>query len=124
MSSAEKAVLTSVAPQPPPSVHEVQPQPAPAPDSRPWWQKLVVPALVLFLAATVVIAPQVAKLLEESERLAGNQQQQGLILVSDARQASATNYKAKADLSQANLAYLLAWAELQRTMGCTPGAQG
>ena len=72
----------------------------------------------------VNVALQVAKLREESERLAGNQQQHGLILVSDVRQASAANYKAKADLLQANLAYLLAWAELQRTMGRTPGAQG
>jgi len=72
----------------------------------------------------VNVALQVAKLREESERLAGNQQQQGLVLVSDVRQASAANYKAKADLLQAKLAYLLAWAELQRTMGRTPGAQG
>jgi outer membrane protein TolC len=70
----------------------------------------------------VNVALQAAKLREESERLARNQQQQGLILVSDVRQASAANYKAKADLLQANLAYLLAWAELQRTMGRTPGA--
>lgn len=54
MSTAEKAVLTSVVAQPPPSVHEVQPQTAPAPDSKPWWQKLAVPALVLFLAGAVV----------------------------------------------------------------------
>ena len=71
----------------------------------------------------VNVALQVAKLREESERLAGNQQQQGVILISDMRQASAANYKAKADLLQANLAYLLAWAELQRTMGRTPGAR-
>jgi outer membrane protein len=71
----------------------------------------------------VNVAVQVAKLREESERLSRNQQQQGLILVSDVRQASAANYKAKADLLQANLAYLLAWAELQRTIGRTPGAQ-
>jgi outer membrane protein TolC len=63
------------------------------------------------------------KLREESERLANNQQQQGLILISDFRHASAANYRAKADLLQANLAYLLAWAELQRTIGRTPGAQ-
>ena len=69
----------------------------------------------------VNVALQDAKLREESERLARNQQQQGLILVSDVRQASAANYKAKADLLQANLAYLLASAELQRTMGRTPG---
>src|SRR5215472_16926476 len=71
----------------------------------------------------VNVALQVVKLREESERLAANQQQQGLVLVSDVRQASAANYKARADLLQANLAYLLAWAELQRTMGRTPGAQ-
>ena len=71
----------------------------------------------------VNVALQGSKLREESERLAGNQQQQGLILISDVRHASAANYKAKADLLQANLAYLLAWAELQRTMGRTPGAQ-
>lgn len=70
------------------------------------------------------VALQVAKLREEGERLAGNQQQQGLILISDVRQASTANYKAKADLLQANLSYLLAWAELQRTMGRTPGARG
>jgi outer membrane protein TolC len=71
----------------------------------------------------VNVALQVAKLREESQRLAGNQQQQGLILVSDLRQASAASYKAKADLLQANLAYQLAWAELQRAMGRTPGVQ-
>jgi outer membrane protein TolC len=71
----------------------------------------------------VNVALQVAKLREESERLSRNQQQQGVVLISDVRHASAANYKAKADLLQANLAYLLAWAELQRTMGRTPGAQ-
>jgi len=45
-----------------------------------------------------------------------------LIVVSDVRQASAANYKVKADLLQANLAYFMAWAELQRTMGRTPKA--
>jgi outer membrane protein TolC len=69
----------------------------------------------------VNVAAQAAKLREESERLANNQQQQGLVLISDVRQATAATYKAKADLLQANLAYLLAWAELQRTVGRTPG---
>ena len=72
----------------------------------------------------VNVAAQAAKLREESERLANNQQQQGLVLISDVRHATAANYKAKADLLQANLAYLLAWAELERTVGRTPGAQG
>src|SRR6516164_9856831 len=39
----------------------------------------------------VNVALQVAKLREESERLAGNQQQQGLVLVSDVWHASAAN---------------------------------
>src|SRR5215813_3145952 len=47
MSAAEKPVLTSVPVQPATSVHEVQPQPAPTPHGKPWWQKLAVPALVL-----------------------------------------------------------------------------
>ena len=55
MSTAEKAVLTSVPSDRLPSVHEVQPQPAPAPQGKPWWQKLAVPALVLFLAAAIVV---------------------------------------------------------------------
>ena len=37
------------------------------------------------------------------------------------RQAAAASYKAKAELLQANLAKLLAWAELQRTVGRSPG---
>jgi membrane fusion protein (multidrug efflux system) len=36
-------------------VHHVQPQPAPAPNSKPWWKKLTVPALALFLAVAVVV---------------------------------------------------------------------
>jgi outer membrane protein TolC len=72
----------------------------------------------------IKVAAQAAKLREESERLANNQQQQGLVLISDVRHATAANYKAKADLLQANLAYLLAWAELERTVGRTPGTEG
>ena len=55
MSTAEKAALASVPAQPLPSVHEVQPQPAPASQGKPWWQKLAVPALVLVLAAAIVV---------------------------------------------------------------------
>ena len=55
MSTAEKTVLTSVPTHPLPSVHEVQPQPAPAPLGKPWWQKLVVPALVLVLTAAIIV---------------------------------------------------------------------
>jgi len=69
----------------------------------------------------VNVAVQVVKLREESERLATDQAAQGVVLVSDVRHASAANYKAKADLLQANLAYLLAHAELERTLGRVPG---
>lgn len=69
----------------------------------------------------VNVATQVAKLREESERLANNQATQGVVLVSDVRHASAATYKAKADLLEASLGYLLAWAELQRAVGQTPG---
>lgn len=55
MSTAEKAVLTSVPTHPLPSVHEAQPQPDPAPHGRPWWQKVAVPTLVLLLAVGVVV---------------------------------------------------------------------
>jgi outer membrane protein TolC len=53
----------------------------------------------------------------EGERLASNQSQQGLVLVSERRKAGAEVYKAQADLLQANLAYVLARAELDRTIG-------
>jgi outer membrane protein TolC len=71
----------------------------------------------------VGVAEQVAKLREESERLATNQAAQGVVLVSDVRHAAAANYKAKADLLQAQLGYLLAYAELERTVGRTPGLE-
>jgi len=70
----------------------------------------------------VDVATQVAKLREQSERLANNQAQQGMVLISDVRLAGAATYKAKVDLLQAILAYLLAWAELERTVGRTPEA--
>jgi outer membrane protein TolC len=69
----------------------------------------------------VSVATQVAKLRAESERLATDQAAQGVVLISDVRHATAANFKAKADLLQANLGYLLAWAELQRTVGRAPG---
>jgi outer membrane protein TolC len=67
------------------------------------------------------VAAETEKLRAESERLTSAQEQQGVVLISDVRQATTASYKAKADLLQANLAYLLAWAELQRTVGRTPG---
>jgi outer membrane protein TolC len=69
----------------------------------------------------VGVAVQVAKLRQESERLAVDQAKQGVVLVSDVRHASAASYKAKADLLQASLGYLLAHAELERTVGRVPG---
>jgi len=69
----------------------------------------------------VQVANQVVKLRQESERVAGNQLTHGVILVSEQRQATAATYKAQADYLQASLGYLLAWAELERTAGHTPG---
>ncbi len=67
------------------------------------------------------MADQVVKLRQESERLAGNQLTQGVVLVSERRQATAATYKAQAEYLQASLGYLLAWAELEQTIGRTPG---
>ena len=69
----------------------------------------------------VQVANEVVKLRQESERLAENQRNQGAILVSDRRQATAASYKAQADFLQAQLGYLLAWAQLQQAVGRTPG---
>ncbi len=69
----------------------------------------------------VNVATQVAKLRQENERLTTDQAAQGVVLVSDVRHATAANYKAKADLLQATLGYLLAYAELERTVGRVPG---
>jgi outer membrane protein TolC len=65
----------------------------------------------------VEVAQQVVALRTESERLASNQVQQGVVLVSEQRKASSEAYKAQADLLQASLAYVLARAELDRTIG-------
>jgi outer membrane protein TolC len=69
----------------------------------------------------VQVSNQVVKLRQESERLAENQLTQGVVLVSERRQATAATYKAEADYLQASLGYLLAWAELEQTVGRTPG---
>jgi len=69
----------------------------------------------------VEVAQQVVKLRQESERLAQNQLDQGVVLASERRQAAAASYKAQADWLQANLGYLLAWAELQDSLVITPG---
>jgi outer membrane protein TolC len=69
----------------------------------------------------VEVASEVARLRTESERVSENQLKEGVVLVSQRRQASAASYKAQADLLQAQLAYMLAQAELQQTLGRTPG---
>jgi outer membrane protein TolC len=69
----------------------------------------------------VQVANEVVKLRQESERLAENQRNLGVILVSERRLATAASYKAQADFLQAQLGYLLAWAELQQVVGRTPG---
>ena len=69
----------------------------------------------------VQVASEIVKLRQEGERLAGNQLVHGAALASDKRQASAETYKAEADFLQANLGYLLAWAELEQTVGRRPG---
>jgi hypothetical protein len=63
-------------------------------------------------------AIQVAKLLEESERLTTGQAKQAVVLVSDVSQATATNYKAKQDLLQARLGYFIG---ARRANGRRPG---
>ena len=67
------------------------------------------------------VAAEVVKLRTEGERIAENQLMQGVVLVSARRHASAASYKAEADLLQAQLAHLLARAELEQTIGQTPG---
>lgn len=69
----------------------------------------------------VEVATQVARLREEGERLAINQLAQGAVEVAERRQATAANFKAKADLLQASLGYLLAHAELEQAIGRTAG---
>jgi outer membrane protein TolC len=67
------------------------------------------------------VAAEVVKLRTEGERVAENQLQQGVVLVSARRHASAASYQAEADLLQAQLSHLLARAELEETVGRTPG---
>jgi len=68
----------------------------------------------------VQVSNEVARLRQEGERLAHNQLTQGVVLASEWRQATAATYKAQADLLQASLGYLLAWAELEQAIGRTP----
>ena len=67
------------------------------------------------------VAREEVALREESERLATNQSALGVVLISARQQASAASYKAQASLLQAQLAYLLAGAQLEAAAGRTPG---
>jgi outer membrane protein TolC len=69
----------------------------------------------------VNVATEVAALREESERLATEQEARGVVLISDVKRATAANYQSKADLLQARLGYVLAYAELEQTVGHPPG---
>ena len=69
----------------------------------------------------VQVATEVVTLRQEGDRLAQNQLTQGVVLVSERRQAMAATFKAQADYLQATLGYLLAWAELEQQVGRTPG---
>ena len=69
----------------------------------------------------VQVATEVVTLRQEGDRLAQNQLTQGVVLVSERRQATAATFKAQADYLQATLGYLLAWAELEQQVGRTPG---
>jgi outer membrane protein TolC len=69
----------------------------------------------------VEVADEIVKLRQENERLAENQLVQGLVLVSERRQATAAMQKAQADFLQARLGHLLAWAALEQAVGHTPG---
>jgi hypothetical protein len=44
-----------------------------------------------------------------------------VVTVSDRRKATAATYKAQAEFLQARLGNLMAWAELEQTIGRTPG---
>jgi outer membrane protein TolC len=69
----------------------------------------------------IQVAAEVVALRTENERLTGNQLAEGVVLVSSQRRTSAASLKARADLLQAHLSYLLARAELDQVAGRTPG---
>jgi len=69
----------------------------------------------------VAVAEQVVALRRENERLSKNQVTEGVVTVANTLEASSATYKSQVDLLQANLNYMLAWAELKQTVGQTPG---
>jgi outer membrane protein TolC len=69
----------------------------------------------------VAVADQVVALRRENERLSHNQVTQGVVTVANTLEAASATYKSQVNLLQANLNYMLAWAELKQTIGQTPG---
>lgn len=69
----------------------------------------------------VAVADQVVALRRESERLSHNQVTQGVVTVANTLEAVSATYRSQVDQLQANLNYMLAWAELKQTIGQTPG---
>jgi outer membrane protein TolC len=69
----------------------------------------------------VAVADQLLELRRENERLSHNQVTQGVVTVANTLEAASATYKSQVDLLQANLNYMLAWAELKQTIGQTPG---
>jgi outer membrane protein TolC len=69
----------------------------------------------------VAVADQVVALRRESERLSHNQVTDGVVTLASALEATSATYKSQSDLLQANLNFMLAWAELKQTIGQTPG---
>jgi outer membrane protein TolC len=69
----------------------------------------------------VAVSDQVVALRRENERLSHNQVTEGVVTVANTLEAASATYKSQVDLLQANLNYMLAWAELKQTIGQTPG---
>jgi outer membrane protein TolC len=69
----------------------------------------------------VAVADQIVALRRENERLSHNQVTEGVVTVVNTLEAASATYKSQVDLLQANLNYMLAWAELKQTIGQTPG---
>jgi outer membrane protein TolC len=69
----------------------------------------------------VAVADKVVALRRESERLSKNQVSEGVVTAANNLEAVSATYKSQVDLLQANLNYMLAWAQLKQTIGQTPG---
>jgi len=69
----------------------------------------------------VAVSDQLVALRRENERLSHNQVTEGVVTVANTLEATSATYKSQVDLLQANLNYMLAWAELKQTVGQTPG---